>query len=170
MLCYICLGAFMSVGPIPMPSWSSGEEDSSISWVPHHQSFWSLRASAEKNCAICTKFLALFPEEYVKSFAQSEGFWSTHDASLSANRSGGVPKKGIPRGTKIGAIPYFASFGKSYELRVAGYGLQSHSWDWWGKVGGQRIGINLRLEGITKQYPGPQAHLAMLENEWLMVY
>lgn len=155
MLCDICLGAFMSAGPIPMPSWSAGEEDSSISWVPHHPSFRSLKASAEKGCRICTKFLGLFAEKYVNSIAHAEldGTWFTHPASLWANMSGGVLKKDIPRGTKIGAIPYFASFGQSYELRVTGYGLQSRSWEWWGKTGGQRLGINLRLEGITKRWP-----------------
>lgn len=154
MLCDICLGAFMSAGPLPMPSWSAGEEDSSISWVPHHTSIQSLKASAERNCTICTRFLGLFPEDHANSIAHAEinVSWFTYPASLLANMSGGVLKKDIPGGTKIGVIPYFASFGQSYEVRVAGYGLQSHSWDWWGNVGGQRIGINLRLEGITDQY------------------
>lgn len=168
MLCDICLGAFKSAGPIPLPSWSADEEADSISWVPHHASIQSLKASAETNCTICTRFLGLFADKYVNTIARAEleGTLSTHDIRLSADLSGGVLEKDIPRGTKIGAIPYFASYGQSYELRVAGYGLQSHPWDWWGKRGGQRIGINLRLES-TSNTP---VHNHMLEKAWLMSY
>lgn len=135
----------------------------------------SLKASAETNCTICTRFLGLFPEEYVNTIAHGEveGTLSTHDGSLSADLTSGILKRDIPPGTKIGAIPYFASYGRSYELRVAGYGLQSHLWDvqshpWdgWGKRGGQRIGINLRLEGISNT----PVHQHMFEYKWLMAY
>lgn len=168
MLCDICLGAFISAGPILLPSWSADEEADSISWVPHHASIQSLKASAETNCTICTRFLGLFPDKYVDTIAHAEleGTLSTHDESLSADSSGGVLKEDIPRGTKIGAIPYFSSYGQSYELRVAGYGLESHPWDWWGKRGGQRIGINLRLDSISNT----PVHQHMLENKRLMAY
>lgn len=175
MLCDICLGAFMSAGPIPLPSWSSNEdawssdeETDPISWVPHHASIQSLKASAESDCTICTRFLGLFSEEYVNTIAHAglEGTLSTPNVNHFADLSGGVLKKDIPRGTRIGAIPYFASYGHSYELRVAGYGLQSHHWDLWGNRGGRSIGINLRLES-TSNTP---IHNHMLENEQPMAW
>lgn len=175
MLCDICSGAFMSAGPIPLPSWSSNEEAWSsdeeadlISWVPHHASIQSLKASAETNCTICTRFLGLFSEEYVNTIAHAElkATLSTHDVGLSADLSGGIFREDIPRGTKIGAVTYFASYGQSYELRVAGYGLKAHHWDLWGNRGGRSIGINLRLES-TSNTP---VHNHMLENEQLMAW